>query len=45
MTDRRMCKVCGKPIHWAGTPDNGGWVHNQPHDPFAPPIHAPRPKP
>lgn len=36
------CEVCDKPIHRT---EEGPWVHNLPHDPFAPPIHAPRPVP
>ena len=36
---RTTCRVCGKSIHAV----EANWVHDQPHDPWAPPIHAPRP--
>jgi hypothetical protein len=51
--ERPTCAVCGRPIHEVSpsfiTPNveralEGRWVHDKPYDPFAPPIHAPRPR-
>jgi hypothetical protein len=39
--DLRVCNICRNGIHSA----EGKWVHDQPYDPFATPIHAPRPAP
>jgi hypothetical protein len=39
--DLRVCNVCRQDIHSI----EGSWVHDQPYDPFAPPIHVPRPAP
>jgi hypothetical protein len=33
----QTCKICGKPVHET----EGHLLHDQPYDPFEPPIHAP----
>lgn len=37
MSKKPECAVCGKPIHQAA---EGPWVHDQPYNPWIPPIHA-----
>lgn len=36
---RNVCGRCDRPIHQT----EGRWLHDEPYDPFAPPIHAPEP--